>query len=141
MSSNYQGLHLKCWELSLAATTTKTITLIVKLKSNQNNSNLESLKIDIISAYHIFSMYQQNRSTNSWDGFQWKRLIKATKIVYSNKGVSLFAEFLIVFPTKVELLFFFYLMTLMCVLLYLVRQSGLPKSFLRTLILMTQVSL
>lgn len=85
MSSNYQGLHLKFWELYLATTTTTAIIITVSLKSNHNNSNLKSLKIGITSASHIFSLYQQNRSTDFWDNFQWKRDFKATKLAYPNK--------------------------------------------------------
>ena len=58
-----------------------------------------------------------------------------------NLALGTFGELLIVFSAKVNLLFLLYSMAQRCCLLYLIKQNCLLKTFLRTLILMTQVSL
>ena len=50
-------------------------------------------------------------------------------------------ELLIVFSTKVNLLYFLYSTTRRCCLLHLIKQNRLLKIFLRTVILMTRISL
>ena len=58
-----------------------------------------------------------------------------------NLALLPFSELLIAFSTKVNLLYFFYSTTMRYCLLHLINQNCLQKTFLRTLILMTQVSL
>ena len=57
-----------------------------------------------------------------------------------NLALGTFGELPIVFSTKVNLLYLLYSMAGRCCLLHLKKQSYLLKTFLRTLILMTQVS-
>ena len=56
-----------------------------------------------------------------------------------NLALGTFDELLAVFSTKVNLLYLLYSTARRCCLLLLIKQNCLPKTFLRTLILMTQV--
>ena len=58
-----------------------------------------------------------------------------------NLALGTFGKLLMVFSTKVNLLYFLYLTTWRCCLLHLIKQNYLLKAFLRTLILMALVSL
>ena len=58
-----------------------------------------------------------------------------------NLALRTFGKLLIVFSAKVNLLYLLYSTTWRCCLLQLIKQNYLLKTFLRTLILMTQVSL
>ena len=58
-----------------------------------------------------------------------------------NLAVMTFGKLLIVFSTKLNLLYLLYSMAWRCCLLHLIKQNFMLKTFLRTLILMTQVSL
>ena len=58
-----------------------------------------------------------------------------------NLALGTFGELLIVFSTKVNLLYLLYSTAWRCCLLHLIKQNCLLKTFLRTLILMTQLSL
>ena len=58
-----------------------------------------------------------------------------------NLALVTFGELLIVFSTKVNLLYLLYSTGRRCCLLHLIKQNCLLKTFLRTLILMTQISL
>ena len=58
-----------------------------------------------------------------------------------NLALRTFGKLLIVFSTKVNLLYLLYSMAQRCCLLHLIKQNCLLKTFLRTLILMTQVYL
>ena len=58
-----------------------------------------------------------------------------------NLALGTFGKFLIVFSIKVNLLYLLYSMVQTCCLLHLIKQNCLLKTFLRTLVLMTQVSL
>ena len=58
-----------------------------------------------------------------------------------NLALGTFGEFPIAFSTKVILLYLLYSTAQWCCLLHQIKQNCLLKSFLRTLILMTQVSL
>ena len=58
-----------------------------------------------------------------------------------NLALGIFGELLIVFSTKVNLLYLLYSMIWRCCLLHLIKLNCLLKTFLRTLILKTQVSL
>ena len=76
-----------------------------------------------------------------------KRVLEAAKLVYVNKtlprnlALRTFHKLLIVFSTKVNLLYLLCSMIWRCCLLHLIKQNCLLKTFLRTPILMTQVSL
>ena len=56
-------------------------------------------------------------------------------------GLSLPKDLLILFSTKLNLLYLLYSTARRCCLLHLIKQNYLLKTFLRTLILTTQVSL
>ena len=56
-------------------------------------------------------------------------------------GLSLPKDLLILFSTKLNLLYLLYSTARRCCLLHLIKQNCLLKTFLRTLILTTQVSL
>ena len=76
---------------------------------------------------------------------------ETAKLAYTNKTKEsslprnltfrTFDKLLRVFLTKVNLLYLLYSMAWRCCLLHLIKQSCLLKTFVRTLILMTQVSL
>ena len=58
-----------------------------------------------------------------------------------NLALKIFGELLIVFSTKVNVLYLLYPAAWKCYLLHLIKQNCLTKTFLRTLILMTVGSL
>ena len=58
-----------------------------------------------------------------------------------NLALMTFGELLIVFSTKVNLLHLHYSTAQSCCPRHLIKQNCLPKTFLRTLILMTRISL
>ena len=58
-----------------------------------------------------------------------------------NLGLGTYGKLPIVLSTKINPLYFFYSVARSCCLLHLIKQNCLLKTFLRTLILMTQVSL
>ena len=80
-----------------------------------------------------------------------KRVLEATKVAYANKtkqsitsqkrDSQSFGEFPIVFSAKVNLLYLLCSTIWRCFLLHLIKQNCLLKTFLRSLILKTQVSL
>ena len=80
-----------------------------------------------------------------------KRVLEAAKLAYDNKqkspslprnwALEIFGKLPVLFSRKVNLLYLLYSVAWNCCLLYLIKQSCLLKTFLRTLILMTQVSL
>ena len=59
----------------------------------------------------------------------------------ANLAIGTFGELPIAFSTKVNLPYLLYSMDRRCCFLHLIMQNCLPKTFLRTLIFMTQVSL
>ena len=65
---------------------------------------------------------------------------KTKKSITSQKLLRTFGELLIVFSTKVNLLYFLYSTDWMCCLLHLIKQNYLLKTFLRPLVLVTLVS-
>ena len=104
----------------------------------------------------LFCLYQQDKSSESKVKLRQasnhcKRVVEAAKLAYANKtkesitpqklGSQDFDELLIVFSTKINLLYLLYSMAQRCCLLHLIKQNCLLKTFLTTLILMTQVSL
>ena len=102
-------------------------------------------------------MYQKDKSSDSKVKFRQasnhcKRVLEAAKLAYANKTKEpITSQKLnsrdfwqianIVFSTKVNLLYLLYSTAWRCCLLHLINQNCLLKTFLRTLILMTQVSL
>ena len=110
----------------------------------------------IVHRNHFFHLYQQNKSSESKVKFRQasnrcKRVLEAAKLACATKkkspslprnlALGTFCELLIVFPKKVNLLYLLYSTERRCCLLHLVRQNYLLKTFPRTLILMTLVSL
>ena len=110
----------------------------------------------IVHRNHFFHFYQQDKSSKSKAKYRqasncWKRVLESTKLAYGTKtkesitsqklGSQDFWRLLTVFSTKVNLLYLLYSMTWRCCLLLLKKQNCLLKTFLRTLILMTKISL
>ena len=105
---------------------------------------------------HFFCLYKQNKSSNSKGKYKQasnhgKRILEAGKLAYANKikesicsqklGFWTFGYLLIALSTKVNVLYPLYSTAWRCCLLHLIKQNYLLKTFLRTLILMTLVSL
>ena len=88
---------------------------------------------------HFFRLYQQNKSCQSKEKF--RQASNCCKRVLDAANLGTFVELLIVFPTKVNLLYLLHSMARRCCFLHLIKQNCLLKTFLRILILMTQVSL
>ena len=111
----------------------------------------------IVHRNNFFRLYQQNKSSESKVKFRQasnrcKRVLEATKLLHmlikqkipslpKNFALRTFGKLPIVFSTKVNLLYFLYSTAQRCCLLPPIKQSCLLKTFLRTLMLMTQVSL
>ena len=125
------------------------ISLIVSIRSNLTH-------LHGFHRNHFFCLHQQNKYSESNVKF-WqvsnccKRILEAAELVYVTKERSLslprnlalktLGELLIVFSTKVNLLYLSYSADRRCCLLHLIKQIYFLKTFLRTLILMTLVSL
>ena len=102
---------------------------------------------------HFFHLYQKDKSSASEIKFRrpvivakgflklpnLSMLIK--QLLPRNLAPMTFGELLIVFSIKVNLLYLLYSKAWRCCLQYLIKRNCLLKTFLRTLILMTQVSL
>ena len=102
----------------------------------------------IVHRNQFFCLYQQNKSFEFKAKFRQagnccKRILEAAKLTYANKqkspllrnlAVDTFGELLIGFSTEVNLLYLLYSTARRCCLLYLIKQSCLVKTFLRTLI-------
>ena len=110
----------------------------------------------IVHRNHFFRLYQQNKSSESKVKFRQasnrcKRVFEAANLhvllkqkspsLLRNLALGTFGELLIVFSTKVNLLYLLYSTDRRCCLLYLIKQNYLLKTFPRTQILMTRVSL
>ena len=106
----------------------------------------------IVNRNHFFRLYEKDKSSDSKEKFRQainccKRGFEASKLAYANKtrvhyflALVTFGKFPIVFSIKVNLLYLVYLLARRCCLLHLIKQNCLLKTFLRTLILTTQVS-
>ena len=70
-----------------------------------------------------------------------KLLKQKSQPLSKNLALMTFGKLLIVFSTKVNLLYLLYSMALRCCLLHLIKQNYLLKTFLKTLTLMTGLSL
>ena len=105
---------------------------------------------------HFFRLYQQNKSSESKVKFRQasnrcKRVLEAANLhtllkqkspsLPKNLALGTFCELLIVFSTKVNLLYLLYSTDQRSCLLHLIKQNYLLKTFPRTQILMTLVSL
>ena len=109
----------------------------------------------IVYRNHFFCLYQQNKSSESkiksrQASNRLKRvrcqnlhMLLEQKIPSLPRNLALwtFGELPIVFSTKVNLLYLLYSMARRCWLQHLIKQDCLLKTFLRSLILMTLVSL
>ena len=110
----------------------------------------------IVHRNHFFRLYQHSKSSESKVKFRQasnhcKRVLEAAKLAYATKKRSsslprnltlrTFGKLLIVFSTKVHLLYLLYSTDWRCCLLHLIKQNYLLKTFPRPQILMTLVSL
>ena len=110
----------------------------------------------IVHRNHVFRLYQQNKSSESKVKFRQasnrcKRVLETANLhmllkqkspsLPRNLALGTFGELLIVFSTKVNLLYLLYSTDRRCCLLHLIKQNYLLKTFPRTQILMTLVSL
>ena len=110
----------------------------------------------IVHRNHFFHLYQKDKSSDSKVKFRQasnhcKMVLEATKLPYANKtkeaitsrnlALGTFGKLLIVFSTKVDLLYLLYSPARRYFLLLLIKESCLLKTSLRTLIFMAQVSL
>ena len=110
----------------------------------------------IVHRNHFSCLYQKDKSSNSKVKFshtnnRCESVLEVTKLAYANKtkasitsqklALGTSGELKIVFSAKVNLLYILYLTTRRYCLLHLIKQNCLLKTFLRTLILMAQVSL
>ena len=107
----------------------------------------------IVHRNHFFRLYQQNKSSESKDRLVIvaKGFLKLSNLhmllkqkspsLPRNLALGTFGELLIVFSTKVNLLYLLYSTDRRCCLLHLIKQNYLLKTFPRTQILMTLASL
>ena len=110
----------------------------------------------IVHRNHSFRLYQKDKSSGSKVKLRQasnccKRILEAAKLAYANKTKEITSQKLgsqdfwqianSVLSTKVNLLYLLYSTIQRCCLLHLMKRNCLLKTFLRTLILMTQVSL
>ena len=109
----------------------------------------------IVHRNHFFRLYQKDKSSESKVKFRQasnrcKRVLEAAKLAYANKtkesitsqklGSRDFWQIANSVLNKVNLLYLLYSMVQRCCLLHLINENCLLKTFLQTLILMTQVS-
>ena len=99
----------------------------------------------IVHRNPLFCLYQQNKSSESKANFRqassrYKSVPEAAKLAYATKtslprnlALGTFGELLIVFSTKVNLLYLLYSTDQRCSLLHLIKRNYLLKTFLRTL--------
>ena len=110
----------------------------------------------IVHRNQFFRLYQKDKSSESKVKFRQlvivaKGFLKLPNLhmlikqkspsLPKNLAVRTFGKLAIVFSTKVDLLYLLYSTARRCCLLHLIKQNCLLKTFLRTLILMNQVSL
>ena len=107
----------------------------------------------IVHTSHFFRLQQKDKSSDSKVKFRQannrcKKVLEPAKLAYANKillprNLALVnsGKLLIVFSAKVNLLYLLYSTARRCCLLHLIKQNCLLKTFLKTLILMTWVSL
>ena len=98
----------------------------------------------IVHRNHFFCLYQQNNSSESKLIRQASNRCRSAleeSTTSQNLAFGTLGELLIVSSTKVNLLYLLYLTARRCCLLHLIKQNCLLETLLRTLILMTRVSL
>ena len=105
----------------------------------------------IVYRNHFFQLYQQEKCSESKRKFRQvsnhsESVLKAAKLTYvatfrRNLTLGAFGELLIVFSTKINLLYLLYYTAWKCCVLHLIKQNCFLKAFLSSLILMTQLSL
>ena len=132
----------------------------IERSAKPNSSPWFSAACTITIAHTDFflSLYQNNKSSESKVKFRQAsnrsekilklqhlhmliKLIKQESITFHKTGSWKFCISLIVLSTKIDLLYLLYSTTHRCCLLHLIKQNLLIKTFLRTLILMTQLPL
>ena len=106
--------------------------------------------------HYFFNLHQQNKFSESKIKFRQasnrsKRVFETAKREYANEtketitshklGFLAFGEVLIVFSTKVNPLYFLHSTIRMCCIQHPIKQNCFLKTFLRTPVLTTQVSL
>ena len=94
----------------------------------------------IVYRNHFFCLCQKNKSSESKVKFRQAIEQKSLSLL-RNLALGTFGKLLIVFSTKVNVLYFLFSMAQVCCLLHLINRNCLVKTFLRTLILMIQVAL
>ena len=127
-----------------------------QVKTHSSPWFLASFAAAIANRNHFFHLYQKDRSSDSKLKFSQasnhcKRVLEAAKLAYASKtketitsrnlALVTFGKLPIAFSTKVNLLYLLYSTPRRCCRLYLIKQNCLLKTFRRSLILMTQVSL
>ena len=128
-----------------------------QVKPHSSPRCLAACDAAIVHRNHFFHLYQQNKSSKSKVKFRQtsnlcKRVIEAAKLAHAKKtqkipplprnlALRTYGELPVVFSAKVNMLCLLYTKAQRCYLMHLLKQSCLFKTFLRTLILMTQVSL
>ena len=125
------------------------ISIIVSMRSSLTHLHFSAAGAAAIDhRNHFFCCYQQNKSSQSKAKFRQasnrcKRVFEAVKLPSLPRVLALgtSGKLLILFSTKVNLLYLLYSTALKYCLLHLIKQICLLKAFLKTLILMTQVSL
>ena len=100
----------------------------------------------IVHRNHFFCLYQKNKSSESKQASNHcKRVLEAAKLAYANKTKESITSQNLgsqdFWQIASSVLYFFFLTARMCCLLHLIKQNCLLETFLRILILMTQVSL
>ena len=127
------------------------ISLIISMRSNLTDPHTFQ---QLVHRNHFFHLYQQNKSKSKVNFRQvsnhCKRGLETAKIAYPTQtkgsittqklGSRTFRKLPIFFSIKVNLLYLLYSTTQRCCLLHLIKQNYSLKTFLITLILMTQVS-
>ena len=133
------------------------ISLIVSIRSSLTHLLIFSC-LCCCHSYrnHFLVFYQQNKCAKSIAKFRrasnrCKRVLEAAKRAYANKiksqsmhknlPVWTFDELPVLFSTKVNPLYLLCSMAQGCCLFRQIKQNCLPRTFLRTVILMTQVYL
>ena len=134
------------------------LLLLVKyqVKSHSSSWFSAACAAAIIHRNHFFRLYQKDKCSDSKVKFRDRQVIVTKGFLKlpnlhmltkqksqshpRNLALGTFGELLIVFSTKVNLLYLLYSTTRSCCLLHLTKQT-FGENFLRALIVMTQVSL
>ena len=126
-----------------------------QVKPHSSSWFLAACAAALVHRNHFFCLYQKDKSDSTVKSRQagncCKSVLEAAKLAYAIKQKTPlllknlarvnFGKLPIVFSTKVNLLYLHYSTGQRCCLQHLIKQICLLKTFLRTLILMTLVSL